>query len=233
MICTIVMGKVAKSMSTDTRVPGNLHSLIGALVQQRSKLSGRVRCYHKHIGGVAHSARDAWRIMEKVSESNSEGCECAADDVDSWIVSIRQARLEGNQLEILEALGDLCCEPSSREKLVALGQWLTVAEEGGNCVNAELRGCGLNVRCELTEAAAKVIKQADFHQAAMDKNLTVESQTQDAMIDDGTSATDVAATDAKAEDQTKSAEADIVKTSSSSRTLTICLMLLPWYALLM
>ena len=60
MICTPDVGEVAKCMSDDSIVPGHLHSLIRALVSQRGKLSGRVRCYHKHIEGVSHNARDVW-----------------------------------------------------------------------------------------------------------------------------------------------------------------------------
>ena len=177
MICTLVMGETAKCMSTDTRVPGHLHSLIRALVEQRGKLSGRVRCYHKHIGGVSHTARDIWRIMEKVAENNSEVCECAADDVNSWTALIGEARLRGTQLELLEALCNVTFE--ARDKLVILGRWLTNSEESGTCSNDELRGCGLNFRCELVEAVARVLKDTDYHHAAMDKNLTVESQPQD------------------------------------------------------
>ena len=56
--------------------------------------------------------------MEKVSENNSEVCDCAAD-VDSWNAGIKEARLRGDLMELLGALGDVTVE--KREQLITLG----------------------------------------------------------------------------------------------------------------
>jgi len=160
MICAVVMGEVAKALSTNSRVPGHLHSLIKTLTESRAKLSGRVRCYHKHIPGVSHTARDVWKIMEEVAEKNTTVCDCAADEVDKWTAEIREQRLTGTLVELLGVLGPIACE--NKEKLILLGQWLTVSEESGTCSNAELRGCGQNFQCELLEALGKVFKAADL-----------------------------------------------------------------------
>ena len=160
MICAVVMGEVAKALSTNSRVPGHLHSLIKTLTESRAKLSGRVRCYHKHIPGVSHTARDVWKIMEEVAEKNTTVCDCAADEVDKWTAEIREQRLTGTLVDLLGVLGPIACE--NKEKLILLGQWLTVSEESGTCSNAELRGCGQNFQCELLEALGKVFKAADL-----------------------------------------------------------------------
>jgi len=160
MICAVVMGEVAKALSTNSRVQGHLHSLIKTLTVSRNKLSGRVRCYHKHIPGVAHTARDVWKIMEEVAEKNTTVCDCAADEVDKWTAEMREQRLNGTLVDLLGVLGPIACE--NKEKLILLGQWLVVSEESGTCSNAELRGCGQNFQCELVESLGRVYKAADL-----------------------------------------------------------------------
>ena len=175
MICVLVMGEVARCMSINVRVPGPLHDLIRSLVQQRGKLSGRVRCYHKHIGGVSHSARDAWRTCEKIAEASEQTVCCAADDIEAWVSQIQSARGK-SQVDLLAALGDITC--GNFDNLITLGQWLVSADEAGNSTNAEVHALALQLRDELVEAAGKVVKDADFHAAAYDdRTLVKETQT--------------------------------------------------------
>ena len=63
MVCALTMGEVSRCLALDIRIPGQIHGLVRKLVANRGKLSGRIRCYHKHIGGVSHAARDSWRAI--------------------------------------------------------------------------------------------------------------------------------------------------------------------------
>lgn len=134
MLCTHIMAQVSKCLSVGKRIPGNLHGIIKEIVATRGKLAGRVRSFHKHIGGVSHCARDAWRAMEKLSEDNVAECGVSVDEVTGWTKNLRDARNVSaadaeKREEVLIALAELC--DGSESKLKSLAAWMVYCQNAG------------------------------------------------------------------------------------------------------
>ena len=183
------IGEVAKSLAKNSRIPGQLNKLIKEVVRKRQQVSGRIRCYHKHIGGVAHTSRDCWTAMEDVASKDVVVVNVTVDEVDTWIVTLRSARLEGKDIvELLCALGEIiCCEAAA--KVTELGKWCVFTEETGDQSQKELMGAALNFSCELRECIGKVIRDTGYHVESMQPFKPLESETQ-VFSDEATDAAD-------------------------------------------
>ena len=168
MVCALTMGEVSRCLALDIRIPGQIHGLVRKLVANRGKLSGRVRCYHKHIGGVSHAARDSWRAIEQISESDLTQVNCTASEVDSWLLTLRKTRLEGEPVDLLCCLGEVICDDANYEKVVSVAAWMTHAEEAGGLAvtHQDLLANAQELRDELRECMGKVISDSDWHEPA-------------------------------------------------------------------
>ena len=170
--CTFVMGEVSNCIANRTQVPQALQTLCRAVVDARNKLSGRVRCYHKHIGGVSHAARDTWAKMEEVSQQEvvSSKFVISIDVVETWTVDLRMARLEhdSDPIALLCALGETICGVTGL-RVVEFAKWLVWAETNlENVMSEEVFRMGLCLRGEMLECAATVIRNANYHNEVMD-----------------------------------------------------------------
>ena len=168
MVCALTMGEASRCLALDIRIPGQIHGLVRKLVANRGKLSGRVRCYHKHIGGVSHAARDSWRAIEKISESDLTQVNCTASEVDSWLLTLRKTRLEGEPVDLLCCLGEVIYDDANYQKLVSVAAWMTHAEEAGGLAvsHQDLLANDKELRDELRECMGKVISDSDWHEPA-------------------------------------------------------------------
>ena len=171
LCCTYAMGQVAQRLDDGGNVSQGLQSLCTVIVNGRSKLSARVRCYHKHIGGVSHAARDTWAAMEKLSqqEVQSSAFKISHDTVEQWVMDLREARgnAKTDPVALLVALGELICGQCG-VRVVEFAKWLVWAETNLSSYKGEqVVRAGLCLQGEMMECAAAVLKNADYHTDVM------------------------------------------------------------------
>ena len=166
MLCCHIMGQVSRCLGNNTRIPSNIHPIIKKLVQCRGRLSGRIRSFHKHIGGISHCARDAWRAMEKLDKENVSECGTSAEEVDGWTKSLREGRAVNADKpeEVLVTLAELTCVGGA--KIKDLAAWMVYAQESGTVTadNKELFQAGCLFKLELVESVKVVLLNDNLHQ---------------------------------------------------------------------
>ena len=135
LVTVFTMGRVAQDLKdkNDGRISGQLFGLVKSVVNSRSKVSGRIRCYHKHIGGIAHTSRDIWRAMEAVAEKDCATASLTADQIIEWTTSLRRSRLESVDVtDLLVSLGEVICDEVASPKIKSQAEWLQFATESGD-----------------------------------------------------------------------------------------------------
>ena len=53
-------------MQTGVNMESEMQTLVKAVTDKQTKISGRIRCYHNHINGANHPAKKVWATMEGV-----------------------------------------------------------------------------------------------------------------------------------------------------------------------
>ena len=53
-------------MQTGVKMKSEMQTLVKAVTDNQTKISGRIRCYHNHINGANHPAKKVWATMEGV-----------------------------------------------------------------------------------------------------------------------------------------------------------------------
>jgi hypothetical protein len=178
LCCVHTMGLAAKGIVTTGRIPGNMLALVRQVVADRLKLSGRVRCYQKHIGGVSHSSRDTWAAMEAAAAAHVPKVNCTHEQVSEWVLQLRTVRLAKGPLnDILVALGEVICDPDVGAVLLELAKWCHTVDEQDDSLK-DLRGAVSEMRAELVECIGVVIWGAEYHEDAMVPYKPNESDTQ-------------------------------------------------------
>ena len=171
LCCTYVMGEVSHCIAQGLHVPQALQTLCAEVVNARGKLSGAIRCYHKHIGGVSHASRDTWQRIEEVAtqESSSSKFKISNETVEDWLINLRTARVEKKHdpIALLIALGELICgEPGI--VVLEFAKWMVWASTNLESFEVEpVCRTGLSLRQELVECAAAVLKNAEYHTDVM------------------------------------------------------------------
>ena len=66
LVCVFAMSEVGASMQTGVKMESEMQTLVKAVTDNQTKISGRIRCYHNHINGANHPAKKVWATMEGV-----------------------------------------------------------------------------------------------------------------------------------------------------------------------
>jgi hypothetical protein len=152
--------------------------LVRQVVADRLKLSGRVRCYQKHIGVVSHSSRDTWQAMEAAAAAQVPKVNCTPDQASDWTLQLRTVRLAKGPLnDLLVALGEVICDPQIAATLLGLAKWSHSADEQDDS-EKDLRSAASGMRAELVECIGVVIWGAEYHADAIVPYKPNESDTQ-------------------------------------------------------
>lgn len=183
------MGMVCKHQASDSRVPGNWVIALKALVANRTKLSGRVRSFQKHIGGVSHTSRDAWTRMIDISEATTAVCSVTVDEMQVWTKKFRTARTGpgGEVTELLCVLGEHVMDAEVEPKLQELAKWHRYAKESNDDAQPDELAAAGDLMTELLECVGAICEAANYFADVFVPYQRAESDTL-VLPDDGTTA---------------------------------------------